>query len=83
MTCARSILELVEHRGDVRRVHERPVRERRLAEAAKVAGDHAESAREHRHHVLPHRPIGDPGVQEHERWAVPGDRVRHVDAVDP
>ena len=71
-----------EHGGDVGRVHERPVRERRLAEAAEIAGDHAEALREHGRHVVPHRPVCDPGMEEDDGRAVSGDVVCQIDAVD-
>src|SRR5512133_259743 len=65
--------ELVEQRSDVLDARERARRERRLAVAAQVAAyDAVARPDEGRDLRFPHAPVGDAGVQEHERASVAG-----------
>src|SRR6188472_445658 len=73
--------EALEERGRVGRVDERAVGNRRLAEPAEVGRDDPEALRQHRRHVVPHSPVGDPGMEKQERRAPTGLVVRDVDAV--
>src|SRR5262245_20880404 len=74
--------ERLEQGGGVRRVDERAVRERRLPVAAEIAADDAEPLGERGQDVVPHAPVGDPGVEQQQRRAGARLVVGQVDAVE-
>ena len=68
-----------EQLGHVRRVDERAVRQGGVSPNPRRSHrDHAVALSEHRHHVVPHRPVRDAGVEEEERrpFAAPCRRPR-------
>jgi hypothetical protein len=73
--------ERLEQPRNVRGVHERPIRERRLSVPSEVEADDAEPLGEDGQHVVPHPAVCDPFVEKQERMSFAHLVVGELDAV--